>query len=147
MDNKLKIREICGDYALDIPFVDGSVYTIYFNSKRNAETVKHIIEVDGSKPNNDLYNYCPFCGSFPKIIVCDDEGNIHSENYINNPYSGIGFMLEHNIEDNPNCPIANHSGEPCGCTIYDTLDEFVNTWNNRYKNAESVSGNWIIKFQ
>ena len=26
--------------------------TIYFNSKRNAETVKHIIEVDDSKPNN-----------------------------------------------------------------------------------------------
>lgn len=90
---------------------------------------------------------CPFCGGFPKIIVCDDEGNIHSENYINNPYSGIGFMLEHNIEDNPNCPIANHSGEPCGCTIYDTLDESVNTWNNRYKNTEPVSGDWIIKVQ
>lgn len=52
MDNKLKIREICGDYALDILFADGSVDTIYFNSKRNAETVKHIIEVDNSKPNN-----------------------------------------------------------------------------------------------
>lgn len=51
MDNKLKIRDFCGDYALDIPFTDGSVNTIYFNSKRNAETVKHIIEVDGSKPN------------------------------------------------------------------------------------------------
>lgn len=51
MDNKLKIRDFCGDYALDIPFADGSVNTIYFNSKRNAETVKHIIEVDGSKPN------------------------------------------------------------------------------------------------
>lgn len=51
MDNKLKIREVCGDYALDIPFADGSVNTIYFNSKRNAETVKHIIEVDESKPN------------------------------------------------------------------------------------------------
>ena len=51
MDNKLKIREMCGDYALDIPFADGSVNTIYFNSKRNAETVKRIIEVDGSKPN------------------------------------------------------------------------------------------------
>ena len=50
-DNKLKIHEVCGDYALDIPFADGSVNTIYFNSKRNAETVKHIIEVDGSKPN------------------------------------------------------------------------------------------------
>lgn len=52
MDNKLKIREVCGDYALDIPFADGSVNTIYFNSKRNAETVKHIIEVDGSNSNN-----------------------------------------------------------------------------------------------
>lgn len=59
MDNKLKIREVCGDYArevcgdyaLDIPSADGSVNTIYFNSKRNAETVKHIIEVDGSKLN------------------------------------------------------------------------------------------------
>lgn len=56
-------------------------------------------------------------------------------------------MLEHNIEDNPNCPIANHSGKPCGCTIYDTLDESVNTWNNRYKNTEPMSGDWIIKVQ
>lgn len=51
IEKELKIRDICGDYALDIPFADGSVDTIYFNSKRNAETVKHIIEVDGSKPN------------------------------------------------------------------------------------------------
>ena len=71
MDNKLKIREICGDYALDIPFVDGSVYTIYFNSKRNAETVKHIIEVDGSKPHNDLYNYCPYCGAKMDLERCN----------------------------------------------------------------------------
>lgn len=59
MDNKLKIREVCGGYALDIPFADGSVNTIYFNSKRNAETVKHIIEIDDSNPKNDLYDYCP----------------------------------------------------------------------------------------
>lgn len=51
IEKELKIRDFCGDYALDIPFADGSVNTIYFNSKRNAETVKHIIEVDGSKPN------------------------------------------------------------------------------------------------
>lgn len=50
-EKELKIRDFCGDYALDIPFADGSVNTIYFNSKRNAETVKRIIEVDGSKPN------------------------------------------------------------------------------------------------
>nr|DAI90320.1 MAG TPA: zinc-ribbon containing domain protein [Caudoviricetes sp.] len=52
IEKELKIRDFCGDYALDIPFADGSVNTIYFNSKRNAETVKHIIEVDGSKPNH-----------------------------------------------------------------------------------------------
>lgn len=51
IEKELKIRDFCGDYALDIPFADGSVNTIYFNSKRNAETVKHIIEVDRSKPN------------------------------------------------------------------------------------------------
>lgn len=92
IEKELKIRDFCGDYALDIPFADGSVNTIYFNSKRNAETVKHIIEVDGSKPNHatvcemeeirDAYgqlegwfhiecgrevkikeNYCPYCGA------------------------------------------------------------------------------------
>lgn len=47
-EKELKIRDFCGDYALDIPFADGSVNTIYFNSKQNAEIVKHIIEVDGS---------------------------------------------------------------------------------------------------
>lgn len=34
IEKELKIRDICGDYALDIPFADGSVNTIYFNSKR-----------------------------------------------------------------------------------------------------------------
>ena len=51
IEKELKIRDFCGDYALDIPFADGSVNTIYFNLKRNAETVKRIIEVDGSKLN------------------------------------------------------------------------------------------------
>lgn len=51
IEKELKIRDVCGDYALDIPNYNGSNFTLYFNSKRNAETVKHIIEVDGSKPN------------------------------------------------------------------------------------------------
>lgn len=51
MDNKLKIRDICGDYALDIPDYNGSNFTLYFNSKKNAENVKRIIEIDGGKPN------------------------------------------------------------------------------------------------
>lgn len=51
MDNKLKIREAFGYYALDIPNYDGSSFTLHFNSKKSAENVKHIIEIDGNKPN------------------------------------------------------------------------------------------------
>ena len=42
-EKELKIREVCGDYALDIPFADGS------------------------KPNNDLHDYCPYCGTKIKL--------------------------------------------------------------------------------
>jgi hypothetical protein len=45
------IREFMGDYALDIEPFDGHKITLYFNSRRNAETVKRCIEVDYSKPN------------------------------------------------------------------------------------------------
>lgn len=50
---ELKIRDMCGYYALDIPNCNGNdfIFSLFFNSKRNAETVKHIIEVDRSKPN------------------------------------------------------------------------------------------------
>lgn len=34
MKNKLKIREVCGEYALDILFEDMNVNTIYFNSQK-----------------------------------------------------------------------------------------------------------------
>lgn len=47
----IEIRDFCGDYALDIPMGEGCVHTIYFNSYRNAKTVKRIMEVDDSDPN------------------------------------------------------------------------------------------------
>lgn len=108
-EQELKIREVCGDYALDIPFADGSVNTIYFNSKRNAETVKHIIEVDGSKPNNatvcemeevkhgkwefaatavGVEYSCSKCGNY---IFTDDKTN-DLYNYC--PYCGAKMDLE-----------------------------------------------------
>lgn len=49
--SKCTIREFMGDYALDIEPFDGHKITLYFNSRRNAETVKRCIEVDDSKPN------------------------------------------------------------------------------------------------
>lgn len=59
--SELKIRDICGDYALDIPTYNGSNFTLYFNSKKNAENVKRIIEIDGSKPNE-----ATVCGLFKR---------------------------------------------------------------------------------
>lgn len=47
---KCEIREICGDWALDMHFPFETV-TVYFNSRQNAENVKKIIETDKSIPN------------------------------------------------------------------------------------------------
>ena len=48
---KCEIREICGDWALDIDNFNGGKITIYFNSRQNALNVKRILEVDDSIPN------------------------------------------------------------------------------------------------
>lgn len=106
IEKELKIRDFCGDYALDIPFADGSVNTIYFNSKRNAETVKHIIEVDGSKPN--------------EATVCDMQEIKHGSweydsegvGYANYLCSECGNFLTfyEDIDLYPYCPY-------CGCKM------------------------------
>ena len=51
---------------------------------------------------------CPFCGAKIKVIVCDYEGNRHDEEYENDPWSGLGYELYHDIEDDnaSDCPIA-----------------------------------------
>lgn len=48
-NEKYRIREICGDWALDIPF-PGSVVTIFFNSRTNAELVKKILIHEDAHP-------------------------------------------------------------------------------------------------
>ena len=45
------IREICGDYAIDVKYSDDQQFALFFNSRRNAQTVKRCIEVDDSIPN------------------------------------------------------------------------------------------------
>ena len=36
---------------------------------------------------------CPFCKGKVKIVVRDDEGNDHSDDYENGPWSGLGYKL------------------------------------------------------
>ena len=83
---ELKIRDFCGDYALDIPNFNGETITLFFNSRRNAENVKRIIEVDGSVPNH--------------ATVCDMQEVRHGKNITTmNPVdefecSECGFICE-----------------------------------------------------
>lgn len=77
---------------------------------------------------------CPFCGEAPSIFICDSEGNIHDEDYLTQPYSGLYFALRHEIkEEQPNeeiCPIATHPYEILGTQLYESIDELVERWNN-----------------
>ncbi len=74
---------------------------------------------------------CPFCGREVRIVVCDDEGNIHPDEYEDDPWSGLGYMLVHEEADGVQCPIATEPDEPLGRLIYDSREEAADTWNKR----------------
>lgn len=53
---KYKIREICGDWALDIHWGKKTI-VLFFNSRNNAELVKSILEWEDAHPNQAVpYN-------------------------------------------------------------------------------------------
>lgn len=90
-------------------------------------------DVGGSAGMSDL-KPCPFCGAHIRIVVCDDEGNVHDDDYENNPWSGIGYRIYHDITDDlsNSCPIARHEGEgEIGIWIYDSRSEAIEAWNRR----------------
>ena len=76
---------------------------------------------------------CPFCGGEVKLLVSDSEGNIHNEEYEDDPWSGLGYQLAHYHEDNENCPIASYEddGGVIGVFIYDSREEAAAAWNRR----------------
>ncbi len=61
----MEIREICGDYALDLKYPDETI-VIYFNSYQNALNVKRIIEIDRSVPN------AATVADFVEVVRCKD---------------------------------------------------------------------------
>lgn len=76
---------------------------------------------------------CPFCGGKVAVVICDDEGNLHDDEYLSNPYSGVGYKLRHTHELNPECPIAKYDedGGIVGVIIYDTAEDAIDAWNRR----------------
>lgn len=74
---------------------------------------------------------CPFCGGEVSVVVCDDEGNLRNDEYENDHWSGLGYLLYHDkSQAKGDCPIAQHEGEGVlGTRIYDTRKEAVQAWN------------------
>lgn len=75
---------------------------------------------------------CPFCGGSARILVCDEEGNIHDDAYEDDPWSGLRFGIQHDLSNaNEDCPVATYEGELIGGATYDMRDEATETWNRR----------------
>lgn len=75
---------------------------------------------------------CPFCGQKPTIIFTDDEGNWkdqQSEEYLDDPWSGLSFSICHDNEDCPISPCEMDCGFPIYGAYYDSPEEAVNDWN------------------
>ena len=90
----------------------------------------------------DKLKPCPFCGGSAKIVLCDDEGSLHDEDYALRPYSGVGFMIRHTYEENPQCPIARYEvdgGIVGGVYIYDTKEQAAEVWNRRYSDGGNIN--------
>ncbi len=75
---------------------------------------------------------CPFCGKSVHIQLTDNEGNFHSDDYLDEPYSGVGYVLTHYEEDEVECPIACEDGEFLGMYIYDTKRDAIESWRVKY---------------
>jgi hypothetical protein len=74
---------------------------------------------------------CPWCGRNISMIVTNDEGNHKPDDYADDPWAGLGFVLSHECNDKLYCPIATHEGEDLGAIIYDTAEEAAAIWNTR----------------
>lgn len=73
MSKTTEIREICGDYAFDVEYHADNVFTMFFNSRRNAETVKRCIEIDDSVPN------VATAVDFVEVVRCKNCRHYHAE--------------------------------------------------------------------
>lgn len=89
MSKCTEIREFCGDYAFDVEYSEDNRFTMFFESLRNAKTVKRCIEVDDSVPN------AATAVDFVEVVRCKDcqWWEAHSHNSFigrcENPLNGL----------------------------------------------------------
>lgn len=105
MSKVSEIREICGDYAIDIEYSKDYTFVMFFNSRRNAETVKRCIEVDDSVPN------AATAVDFVEVVRCKDCAYYREEtSYCLNPHCSSSFY-GHRVRENHYCSYGERSIE------------------------------------
>lgn len=73
---------------------------------------------------------CPFCNKPVRIVVCDDEGNIHGDigcNYEKTPWSGLQYGIAH---DGWGECFASSDGDVLGGILFNDVKSLVEQWNN-----------------
>lgn len=117
--------------------IDKQYYSYLIECLNNdTNVIRHIvINVIDDKVNNKKQQEentapkCPFCGGDFHIKLCDEEGNPHSDDYLNDPYSGIFYYISHTCYDVPKgieCPIAKGDySESIGCYLYESKEEAI----------------------
>ena len=78
------------------------------------------------------FNPCPFCGKEAVCHLTDAEGNLRPESYLNDPWSGVGYVLFHPVAWD-SCPIATEidMDDTLGMQIYSSMEEAARLWNKR----------------
>ena len=78
---------------------------------------------------------CPFCGGKLHIQTCNEEGEVHTDEYLKNSNANIWYCIIHSEIDVPNwkeCPIATEfEDEPAGGFIYDSKEEMIMAFKNK----------------
>lgn len=85
------------------------------------------------KDEKDELKKCPFCGGEVKLQLTDDEGNFKDESYLEEPYSGIGYVIIHDSSMGIDCPVATNRGDSIGMYIYRYKKAAIDAWNERWK--------------
>ena len=81
---------------------------------------------------------CPFCKQAVRIVVCDDEGNIHGDRgceYEKNPWSGLQYGIAH---DGYGECFAAQDGDVVGGILFHDAELLINQWNTADRGTDPV---------
>lgn len=133
-DNSLDLQaeEKLKDHCVLLKYSIDKQYNSYIIEclKNDIDIIRHIfIDTTNNKEHQEenFVPKCPFCGGKFHILLCDEEGNPHNDNYLKDPYNGVYYYIAHSRYDvpkNAKCPIAQEDYlEPIGNCLYETKEE------------------------